>query len=253
MALRSIVVDDEFNCRNNLKLMLEEFCPDVEVVGEAESAEQARNLVNKLNPSVVFLDIMMPKEDGFAFLNSIDERNFSVVFTTAHNEHAISAIKQGAIDYIEKPINIDDLQFAVSRAKEIHSNHEVGLHQEAVQDLMEETANLRDLNKASIPTRDGYFIVKSNEIIHLEASEGYTMIHLTNSRRYLSCKNIKRYEEYLNSNVFFRVHKSHIINVAHHLTEYNKSVGNIAVLSNGTQIPISRRKLAEFLARINCF
>lgn len=234
-------------------MMLEEYCPEVEVVGEAGSADQARNLVDELDPNIIFLDIMMPKEDGFSFLQSFDQRNFSVVFTTAHNEHALKAIKHGAIDYIEKPINIDDLQGAVGRLKDIHTNGQVGEHQENVQKVLDEAVNIKDFDKTSIPTRDGYTIVKSSEIIHLEASEGYTNIHLTDGKRYMSCKNIKKYEEYLNPSMFFRVHKSHIINIAHHLKEFNRTQGNIAVMSNGTNIPVSRRKLSEFLSRINSF
>ena len=107
--------------------------------------------------------------------------------------------------------------------------------------------------KTSIPTKDGLVIVNNSEIIHLEASESYTTIYLSNGKKYLSSKNIKIFEENLNKNIFFRTHKSHIINFTHHLKEFNRSLGNVVVMSDGKQIPVSRRKLTDFLSRVNTF
>ena len=105
MKLKSIIVDDEQNCRDNLKMLLDEHCPEIEVIGLAGSAAEAKELVNKLSPEVVFLDIKMPKEDGFTFLNTVSDYNFSVVFITAHDQFALKAFKASAIGYIEKPID----------------------------------------------------------------------------------------------------------------------------------------------------
>mgnify|MGYP002712485448 CR=1 FL=1 len=124
MKLKALVVDDEFNARSNLKLLLDEFCPEIDVLDTAESAEDARAKIEKHNPEVLFLDIAMPNEDGFALLKSIPERNFSVVFTTAYNEFALKAFKANAIDYIEKPISIEDLQNATKKLLKIHGSSE---------------------------------------------------------------------------------------------------------------------------------
>jgi two-component system LytT family response regulator len=237
--LKSIVVDDEYFCRNNLKMILDDFCPEVEVVGMADSADQARTLIKQYNPDLVFLDIKMPKEDGFSFLDSMPTRNFSVVFTTAHNEYAFKAFKADAIDYIEKPINIEDLKSAVNKVIRIQKSPETK------SDL------IRENDRISFATRDGFITVKYDEIIHLEASDNYTMIYMTGNRKHLSCKNIKVYEESLDPHVFFRAHKSHIINVSNHLKGFSRNEGNIAILSNEKHIPVARRKLAEFLERIN--
>jgi two-component system LytT family response regulator len=239
--LKSIVVDDEFYCRNNLKMILDDFCPEVEVVGMADSAEQARSLISLHKPDLVFLDIKMPKEDGFSFLDSLPSRNFSVVFTTAHNEYAFKAFKADAIDYIEKPINIEDLRNAVNKASKIQHAATVAPKSDSI----------KDSDRISFATRDGFITVKYDEIIHLEASDNYTMIYMTDNRKHLSCKNIKVYEESLDPHIFFRAHKSHILNVSNHLKGFTRNDGNIAILSNGKQIPVARRKLAEFLERIN--
>lgn len=248
--LRTLIVDDEFNARNNLQLLLEEFCPEVEVLGLAGSAKEARELIAEHDPQLVFLDIKMPGEDGFSLLKSMPERNFSAVFTTAHNEFALKAFRASAVDYLEKPINIEELQEAVAKAMKVQSGSVDAIGDNAaLQELLHNAIHFADTDKTTIPTRDGFAVVKSSEIIHLEASDCYTMLYLTEGRKYLSSKNIKVYEDSLNSRVFFRSHKSHIINMMYHLKQFSRSEGNMAIMSNEKMIPIARRKLNEFMKR----
>ena len=251
MTLKALIVDDEFYARNNLKILIDEFCPELKIVGLVESAEQARIIIEKEKPDVVFLDIAMPKEDGFSLLKSYENRDFSVVFTTAYNEYALKAFKENAIDYLEKPISIDDLQKAVQKVMKVHGSNEQRTPAELSELLDEATEGKND--RISIPTRDGYIIIRNTDIIHLEASDNYTMIYLIDGSRHLSSKNIKVYEENLNQEIFFRTHKSHIINVEHHLKEFSRSEGNMAILTNGINVPIARRKMSNFLSRINTF
>lgn len=251
MTLKALIVDDEFNARNNLKILIDEFCPELKIIGLAESAAEARIIIEKEKPDVVFLDIAMPKEDGFSLLKSYENRDFSVVFTTAFNEYALKAFKENAIDYLEKPISIDDLQKAVQKVMKVHGSNEQ-MTPAKLAELVDES--MEDKNdRISIPSRDGYIIIRNTDIIHLEASDNYTMIYLIDGSRHLSSKNIKVYEENLNPEVFFRTHKSHIINVEHHLKEFSRSEGNMAVLTNGINVPIARRKMSNFLSRINTF
>ena len=251
MTLKALIVDDEFNARNNLKILIDEFCPELQIIGLVESAAEARIIIEKEKPDVVFLDIAMPKEDGFSLLKSYENRDFSVVFTTAYNEYALKAFKENAIDYLEKPISIDDLQKAVQKVMKVHGNSEQRTPAE-LSELVNEAMEGKN-DRISIPTRDGYIIIRNTDIIHLEASDNYTMIYLIDGSRHLSSKNIKVYEENLNQEVFFRTHKSHIINVEHHLKEFSRSEGNMAVLTNGINVPIARRKMSNFLSRINTF
>jgi len=254
MSLKALIVDDEFHARSNLEMLLENYCEDVEVVGSAASPVEARAILSKNEIDVIFLDIKMPGEDGFEFLKSVENKNFGVVFITAYNEYALDAFKADAIDYLEKPIDIDELIGAVEKIRKIKSSDTpISLNEDLV-DLIKSVVNKQiDFEKTSIPTKDGLVIVNNQDIVHLEASESYTSIYLTDGKKYLSSKNIKVFEENLNPNIFFRTHKSHIINFAHHLKEFNRSLGNLAVMSNNKQIPVSRRKLTEFLSKINTF
>jgi two-component system LytT family response regulator len=250
MKIRSVIVDDELNCRDNLKMIIEDYCPELEVVGIADSAQKARELISSQHPDLVFLDIKMPKEDGFQLLQSIPDRKFSVVFTTAYNEYALQAFKADAVDYIEKPIGIDELKSAVKKV--IRLNPSMGLDYSAtVENTESKKTVFRDNEKISLATRDGFTVVRNEEIIHLEASDNYTMIYMTDNRKFLSCKNIKVYEDSLNPEVFFRVHKSHIINVKHHLKSFSRQDGNHVILSNNKSIPVARRKLSDFMDIIN--
>lgn len=249
--LVAIIIDDEEFARENLKMLLEDYCPNVEVAGQAGGAKEARIMVEDYNPDIVFLDIMMPGEDGFSFLESVKDRKFQVIFTTAFREHALRAIKESAIDYLEKPIDIDELQRAVAKAEEnVLLKKNAPIDDQRLNKVLQEIVLTNSVEKTVVPTKDGLAIVKNTEIIHLEAMENYTMIYLVGGKKYISSKSIKAFEDKLDTNMFFRVHKSHIINIAHHLKEFLRNEGLIAVLSDGTQVPVARRKLQEFLDKI---
>jgi len=249
--LKAIIIDDEEFARENLRMLVDDFCPDVSVEGVAGSATQARQLLDEVNPDLVFLDIMMPGEDGFMFLQSVENRTFQVIFTTAFRDYALRAIKENAIDYLEKPIDIEDLQKAVEKARTIVDQKKTTkLSDSRMSKILENIALTNTVEKTIIPTKDGLAVVKNTDIIHLEAFENYTTLYLTGGKKYVSSKSIKAFEDKLDPNMFFRVHKSHIINLAHHLKELNRTEGNIAVLSDGTQVPVARRKLQEFLDKL---
>jgi len=251
-SVNAIIVDDEEFARENLRILLEDYCPQVRVNGLASSASQARQMIEEHNPDLVFLDIMMPGEDGFMFLKSIEDRKFQVIFTTAFKDYALRAIKESAIDYLEKPIDIDDLQSAVAKAEElIGQKKTTRVTDGRLSKVLESIVLTNSVEKTIVPTKDGLAIVKNTEIIHLEAFENYTTLYLTSGKKYVSSKSIKAFEDKLDPNMFFRAHKSHIINIAHHLKEFNRSEGNIAVLSDGTQVPVARRKLQEFLDKLS--
>jgi two-component system LytT family response regulator len=246
--MRALIVDDEKFCRDNLQILLSDYCPEVNKIELASNAEEARGKIEESNPDILFLDIMMPSENGFDLLKSLNRKPKSIVFTTAHNEYALQAIKAEAIDYLEKPINIDDLQNAVSKASKRSS--QASNADEIVKQVLKEISKKSEEEKLAIPMREGFELIDIKNIVHLEASESYTMIYLSDGKRIVSSKNIKVYEDKLDSDVFFRTHKSHIINVKHHLVRFNRVDGNSAVMTNGKHVPISRRKLQSFLEEI---
>ena len=252
MSINTIVIDDEQNARENLKLILKDFCPEINVIDEAGSADEARTLIAKHKPDLLFLDINMPNEDGFELLESLEDKNFSVIFITAHNQFALKALKAGAIDYIEKPIDIEDLQAAV--AKISSDNESAGnVDYKMIKSLLNDFKDDGKSDTIAVPTLSGYEIIKAADIVHLEADESYTKIFLVDGKKCTSSMTIARYEKVLDTNTFFRVHKSHIINTKHHLKEFNRHEGNMAIMDTGEAIPVARRKLSGFINAIKTF
>ncbi len=247
MKLRTLLIDDEINGLQNLEMMIQDYAPELEIVANANSGSKALKLFDELAPEVIFLDIKMPGMNGFEFLENLPHRNFHLVFTTAHNDYGIEAIKQNALDYLEKPISIDDLEACTERIIARHKRQNNQKINSKLERIIRQNRTGVDDEKITVPTKDGYAILRSKDIIHLEASESYTMIYLANGEKHLSSKNIRVYEDKLSSNTFFRTHKSHIINYYHHLKGYERKDGNVAVLSNEKRVPIARRKMSTFL------
>ncbi|MCB0791517.1 MAG: response regulator transcription factor [Flavobacteriales bacterium] len=252
MVLRALLVDDEPDARENLRLMLQEYCPGVEVVGQAGNAAEARERIGELSPNALFLDIKMPGESGFDLLRSLKESQLPVVFTTAYDEYALQAFKQNALDYLEKPIDPDELKRAVGKLQRLTGDPDKAeQHSSALERFMQDTSSPLSARMA-VPGRDGLLLLKHEDILYLEASDSYTTIHTRDGKRSLSSKHIRVFETNLDPKRFFRVHKSYIINLEH-LSSFSRSEGNMAVLDNGTMVPVSRRKLPEFLALIQTF
>lgn len=254
--IRALIVDDELHCRENLQLMVEDFCPDVKVVGTASNAASAIELIRGNEVDLVFLDIMMPGTDGFELLQSLDNPTFSIVFTTAHSEFALKAIKAGALDYLQKPIDIAELQSAVQKVvARIGATPKVKDVESTVRKVLNEIGLLdkpSGSSEVAIPTRDGLEVVKHRDIVRLEASDCYTTLYLEDGRKFLSSKTIKVYEDHLPPKYFLRVHKSHLLNLSF-LKGFSRGEGNMAILKNGELIPVARRKLQLFLSRIQSF
>lgn len=232
--------------------MLEDQCPEVEVVGMAGSAGEARRLIAEEGPQALFLDIKMPGEDGFSLLRSLPEPHLPVVFTTAYDEFALRAFKENALDYLEKPIDPAELRRAVGKL--VHALGDPG-------EMRARNDNLRTVmadpvsplsNRVAVPSRDGLVLLRHEDILYLEASDSYTVVHARDGRRTISSKHIRVFENNLDPRKFFRVHKSYIINLEH-LASFSRSEGNMAVLDNGALVPVSRRKLPELMAMLNTF
>lgn len=243
MKLNTVIIDDEPNARENLQILIEQYCPDLNVVGMAANIKQGKILINEFEPDLVFLDIAMPGGDGFELLKEFDDRDFSVIFITAHSEFALKAFKADAIDYLQKPIDIEELQKAQDKAMKF--SYADNLTQKSEKVTMED-----EIEKISIPTRSGYIFIENKDILYFKADENYTELFLVNGTKILSSKTIKRYEEKVNPHIFYRVHKSFIINKHNHLKELSRQMGNFAVMSNGDNIPIARRRLSDFMKHI---
>jgi len=252
MKLRAIVVDDEEFARKNLTMLIEEYCPEIEVVGEASKKSDAIDLINEVNPDVVFLDIRMPSgAEGFELLDEIENKNFLVVFVTAFKDYAVRAFNASAVYYLLKPIDIEELKLATSRLVETKERYTKapGSYQtyfESLKDLSMNLLNNEHSSRIAISHTKGLKVIEDTTITHLEASGNCTTIYFKDGTRYLDTRTLKTYENLLNPAKFCRIHKSHIINLGL-LKEYINEDGHFAILEGGIKVPVARNRVTEFV------
>ena len=242
----AIIIDDEAKGRLALREKLLSYCPQIKVVAEAANGQEALLLIQHHKPQLIFLDIEMPKMNGFEMLNELPEKDFHIIFTTAYDQYAIKAIKYAAFDYLLKPIDIQELQEAISNV-ETRENNQTKKQVELLQQNMLHPK--KQLNKLAIPTLEGLLFFDINDIIHLEANSNYTNIYFTNKTKITASKTLKEFEELLPEDIFFRTHHSHLINL-NYIKRYIKGDGGQIELQNGSYVDVARRKKEEFLKAI---
>jgi two-component system LytT family response regulator len=237
--LTAIIVDDERYGRENLKQILETYCPEIKILGLAESVVNAMELVSTLNPDVVFLDINMPILDGFDFLKEYDDRHFKVVFVTGHDDFGIQAVKAGTFDYLLKPISIKELKQTVKKLL-------------SVQIKSVQIIPTKEVNKLIIPATHGFNVLAIDEIIRLEADGCYTTITTKDGKNTVVSRTLKDFEDSLSKDQFLRTHKSHLINIKY-IKDYSNLSGRHVTMTDGSKIEISRRKAPDFVQKIKSF
>lgn len=252
-SIKAIIVDDEEFARSSLFFLLQENCPQIEIVGIAKSVLEAKNLLAQSHINLVFLDIAMPGGSGFELISTVAAQNTAVIFTTAYAEYAIKAIKANALDYLLKPIDIDELIEAVAKAKELISQP---AHLENADDRMHALADALDkeseIKKITLPLGQGFKVVPVEEIIYIEADSNYSVFHLNNNEKITVSKVLKEFEELLPSAFFLRIHKSSLVNL-NYLAEYSNKNGLQIVLKNGDVLNVSRRRTTEFFDKMKTF
>jgi two-component system, LytTR family, response regulator len=250
-SYKAIIVDDEYNLREVMNTLLTEYCPQIAVCGTAASAEEARGLLRKQQIDLIFLDISMPQEDGFSFLQSIESENYAIIFVTAYQEYALKAIRASAVDYLLKPVNANELVEAVDKA--IHYLM-IRRQKKEARLIYEESLSMLDtqlkaaskpIEKITVPEQFGFQIVKVCDIMYLEADSNYTILHFSGLSKIVATRSLGDFAKILEGPDFFRIHKSTLINLRF-LKAYNSYQGNFAELTDGTRLNISRRKIQEF-------
>ena len=247
----AIVIDDEKNIREALVLILAENCPEITVCGTAASAEEGRGLLKNHDIDFIFLDISMPKEDGFAFLRSIPKENYGIIFVTAYQEYALKALKASAIDYLLKPVNSIELREAVTKAIQFHELRENKsdvrkIYLESLDNLHEQMqSGNKPISRITVTEQFGFRMVNVADLMYLQADSNYTILHLSGLDKIVSTRSLGEFEKILDRPDFFRIHKSTIINL-NYLIAYSSYEGNFAELVDGTRLSISRRKLNDF-------
>lgn len=246
MVYKAVIIDDILKARDFLKRDLASFCPQVELVGEAEGVVTGLKVIKKLRPDIVFLDINMNDGSGFDILELLDEIQFKVIFTTASDEYAIKAFKFSAVDYLLKPIDVNELTKAVEKA--IAQGKSEG--QEQVELLRDTVASSERMEKIALHTAEKIHICELKDIIRCESSINYTTFFFEDGHKVLVTKTLKFYDHLLTGSGFLRTHQSHLINLIH-VKEFVKGDGGYILMNNAANIPVSARKRAEVVQVIS--
>ena len=244
--ITAIIIDDEAKGRLALREKLLAYCPQIKLLAEAANGQEAIMLIQQHKPQLIFLDIEMPRMNGFEMLNELPEKNFHIIFTTAYDQYAIKAIKFAAFDYLLKPIDIEELKAAIGKIENTENN-QTKKQVELLHQNMQHPKKL--LHKLAIATLDGLQFYDINDIVHLEANSNYTIIYFTNKAKVTASKTLKEFEELLPGDIFFRTHHSYLINL-NYIKRYIKGDGGQIELQNGSYIDVARRKKDEFLKAI---
>lgn len=239
-----VIIDDEKHCRDNLQWQLKQYCPEIEVIALCNNAEEGLLQIQQQQPHLIFLDVEMPGMTGFEMLEGLREINFDIIFTTAFNQYAIRAIKFGALDYLLKPIDKDELREAVD--KFLNRSHHGSLKQLNALFTHIKKSNDLSFQKIALPTLHGYELVPLNNIMFCESSSNYTDVRLNNGQHMLISRTLKDIEQLLDRQPFFRVHNSYLVNLDY-AVRYVKGEGGYLVLNNDITVPVSRSKKEELL------
>jgi len=243
--IQALIVDDEKPATELLATLIREFIPDVNILGEAHSVKEGIQMINTLQPELVFLDIQMPQGGGFALLRSFDKLPFSVIFTTAYDQYAIKAIQYSALDYILKPITLKRLQDSISRHRK--DKEEKEQREANVYLLPDNLINLhQQTTKIVVPIPKGMKIISISDITYLKASGVYSDMVLADGTVQVVSKGLKHFEQLLGPYGLVRVHDSYIVNFQH-IDRYMRGRGGEVIMKDGTNIEVSRSRKENFV------
>lgn len=240
MKLNAIIIEDESNSREILRNYLAKYCPQVELLGEADSIQTAIKLLQSQEPDLVFLDVEMPFGNAFDLLEQLPDRTFETIFVTAYDYYAKDALNHHAAYYLMKPINIDELLKAVEYVQEVRQK------ESSLADAVLRPKTKALNGKITLPQQDGFEVLNVADILYCKADDNYTEIYLE-KKKILVSKTLKYFEEALESYDFARIHKSYLVNV-NEVVKYRKGKGGSVVISNGKELLVSASKKKDLLA-----
>ena len=246
--IKTVIVDDESSGREILTALLAKVAPEVTIAGEADNVESGIQLIKKEQPSLVFLDVEMPSGTGFDILEQLDPIDFEVIFVTAYQKYAINAFKFSAVDFLLKPIDLNDLKTAVEKAAKQQA---LKKQDERIGFLLETLKSQNDSpQKIMLPTNDGFQLHHFDDIVRCESQGNYTQFFKLDGKSELVSKTLKEYDPILSAHGFFRIHRSHIINLKH-ITRYIKGKGGEVVMCDGAVLDVSRDKKEALLKKLS--
>ncbi|WP_426430917.1 LytR/AlgR family response regulator transcription factor [Winogradskyella sp. HB-48] len=236
--MQSIIVEDKAYIRKGLLNLLELIETDVKVIGECESVKDAVIVANACKPELIFLDINLTDGNAFEFLEQTEHLNFKVIFITAYEEFALKALKMGAVDYLLKPVDVEELKIALNKVKQLsitEQKEKINITKQAFNHQNEQLI---------LSLHDSFQVIDLNELMYCESDKGYTTFYCNDGKKHLVSKTLKEFEERLTNANFTRPHQSFIVNLKF-IDKYDKS--GVIHLKNGKKIPVSSRKKEQFV------
>lgn len=240
--IKAILIDDERNAIEMLEWLMKTYCPDVSIVTTCQSAQEGIHAIAQHHPDVIFLDIEMPKMNGFDMLEKINDIDFAIVFTTAYDQFAVRAFRYSALNYLLKPVDPEDLQSTIKRLKEKMGAPSKEQLELLFQNLL---GKQNQVERIALSTADGLVFVQTNTITYCKADSNYTVVVLADGRNIVVAKTLKEIDETLSGKDFFRVHNSYLVNI-NHISKFVRGDGGYILMPDKTQITISRSKRDEF-------
>tara|TARA_R110000868_G_scaffold251442_2_gene508238 strand:+ start:79 stop:825 length:747 start_codon:yes stop_codon:yes gene_type:complete len=245
--LKALIVDDEQHCIDRLERLLESSTHDIRIIAYCKTIDEAKKEIAKIAPDILFLDVQLGNETGFDLLSHLDSIDFEVIFTTSYDKYALKAIKFSALDYLLKPIDNTDLDNALQKLLQRKSLKETSQKIDILFHNFKE--NNMSSKRIAIPTVEGFTMMDTKEIIRFQSDANYTHIHTLSNKKITASKTIKYFEDILDENMFFRVHKSHLINLDY-IETYTKGKGGHITLSDKTKIEVAVRRKDELLQKL---
>jgi len=244
--IKAIIIDDEANCLTALLNDIKMFCPNVSVAAVCSSAREGMMIIEKHRPDLIFLDVEMPRMNGFEMLEAMEKTNFHIIFTTAHDQFAARAFRVSAVDYLLKPIDTEELVSAVTKAEGLIAGKKNS--HKAIANLLHNAGLPDEQQKIAIPSRHGYEFIPINDILYCKAEGAYTNLVLRNKKMLLS-RSLGETEQMLPALLFERAHHSLLVNIRH-IKSYSKSDGCFIIMENGDQLSVSRARKEQLLTRL---
>lgn len=246
--IKALIIDDEQHCIDRLAHLVATHCTDsVELCGSFKTVDEGYKAIKAIQPQLVFLDVEIQDKTGFDLLQQLPEINFEVIFTTAYDKYAVQAFKFSALDYLLKPVDADDLQQAMHKLNQKLSQQQLSQKFDV---LFHNLKNIQGTSKKiCVPVVSGLVFIQVSDILRCESEVNYTTLFLKNKQKLLVAKTLKEFEEMLTEYNFYRVHNSHLINLAY-IKNYNKGKGGFVVMEDGTEIEVSTRRKEEFLKKL---
>lgn len=238
--IRTVIIDDEQGARNVIRELIQRLCPNVEIVGEGNNVDSGYKVIKDKQPDLVLLDVEMPGGSGFNILERLENVNFKIIFITAFDQYALKAIKASAVDYILKPVNSKELTEAIKKVE--NSEFQKG----RIASLLSNVKSKNGINKLAIYNTGKIFFLEIKDIIRCEAEGSYTFIYMLDGKKYLSSKALKEYDDLLNDRHFFRIHRSHLINLQM-VESFEKGDRDVVNLKDKSNVEVSRKKRTEFV------